>query len=152
MTRDLHREAAASVALDKGRLVTCYEADRVTFTIAIPDKALSPNARVHWAKKAAAAKKARHAARWIAVEAWGRVAPRHDAPKWPAAVLDISAYWKDKRSLRDDDNLIGSLKPHRDGLADAGLVENDKGLRVGVITQAVDKDNPRIVLTVTKGH
>ncbi len=64
--------------------------DSLIIVVGIPDKALSPNARGHWSRKAKAAKHARHDARWLAAEAWQRVAPRHDAPKWDAARIDVA--------------------------------------------------------------
>jgi crossover junction endodeoxyribonuclease RusA len=122
----------------------------IIIVLSIPDKALSPNGRAHYMVKARAVKKARDTARWVAWETWQRVAPRHDAPRWTRARIDVAAYWKDRRSIRDDDNLWGSLKASRDGIADAGLVENDRCFEMGMVDQGVDAGEPRIVVTVTQ--
>lgn len=78
-----------------------------------PDKALSPNARVHWAQKAKAAKQYRN---------WAYLACRNAGIKADKAQgkihLFIDFYPPDKRP-RDDDNLIASFKSARDGIADA---------------------------------
>jgi crossover junction endodeoxyribonuclease RusA len=78
-----------------------------------PPKELSPNARVHWAKKSKAAKGYRlqcclmtKAAKVVVPETEGRL---H---------LWITFYPPDKRQ-RDDDNMIASFKSGRDGIADA---------------------------------
>lgn len=57
------------------------------------------------------------------------------APRWRVAhyslVLISGRQW-------DDDNLIASLKGGRDGLADAGIVADDRGLKItGVEWRAV---------------
>jgi crossover junction endodeoxyribonuclease RusA len=78
-----------------------------------PPQELSPNARVHWAKKSKAAKAYRlqcclmtKAAKVVVPETEGRL---H---------LWITFYPPDKRQ-RDDDNMIASFKSGRDGIADA---------------------------------
>jgi len=77
-------------------------------------RVLQPNARVHWSRKARAAKKARQEAFVLARAAgWG-------ALQLPAGRLHL---WLDffppTRQRRDDDNLLAAFKAARDGLADA---------------------------------
>lgn len=86
-----------------------------------PPRDLSPNVRTHWRKKAASAKKYKHAC-WTLTKESGMVAP--DSPKL-ALWLDFVP--PDKRS-RDDDNLIASFKHGRDGVALA-LGIDDKRFR-----------------------
>lgn len=79
-----------------------------------PDRGLSPNARVHWAKKAKAAKSARRAAAWHAKAAgWHNV-------EWPDSRLHlwVDVFPPSKRRF-DVDNLVASMKASFDGIADA---------------------------------
>lgn len=85
-----------------------------------PDRALHPNARVHWHVKATAAKLSRRDAFYLAKEAgWGGF-PIHEIPihVW------IDGYPKDRRA-RDADGLLSAMKPSLDGIADA-LGVNDR--------------------------
>jgi hypothetical protein len=92
------------------------------FLVAVPwpDRALSPNARIHWARKAKAAKTARAIA-MLKARAWevtnGPVDP-------DVSIIRFTAQPKTARRM-DDDNLIASLKATRDGIADA-LGVNDR--------------------------
>jgi len=52
------------------------------------------------------------------------------------------------RRRRDRDNLLASLKPAFDGLADAGVVGNDSGMVHMPVEQYVDRTNPRVELVV----
>lgn len=107
----------------------------------LPPKALSPNARVHWAVKARATKKYRKAAEMLARE--------HGVIRYASAHVGTIFYVKDKRGLRQDaDNLIASLKAAFDGLADAGVVENDKALTPLPPKLDVDKHNPRVEMFI----
>lgn len=82
-------------------------------TLPWPPKDLNPNQRVHWSKKAKAAKDYRERCAWIA--------RAHEWNRWPhegKLHLWIDFYPPDKRA-RDDDNMIAAFKSGRDGLADA---------------------------------
>ena len=77
----------------------------------------------------------------------------YDVVAHPTGVSSIRATWygRTRNVLRTDtDNLIASLKAHCDGLADAGIVANDRGFvwAADPITRAVDKDNPKVVFEV----
>jgi Endodeoxyribonuclease RusA. len=79
-----------------------------------PSRDLHPNARVHWSRRARAAKSARRAADALAREAgWCRM-------ELPAGRLHlwIDAYPPDRRR-RDTDGVLSSLKSALDGIADA---------------------------------
>lgn len=97
--------------------------ERVRFTLPLPPKVLSPNARPHWAVKAKAAKAYRFAARMASTSAWPVYAPSLDE----ADVVCVF-HFKDRRN-RDRDNLLASMKSAFDGLADAGIVRNDSAFR-----------------------
>lgn len=86
-----------------------------------PPRALSPNARTHWRKKAPIAKAYKQACWALTLEA-GVVVP--DSPKL-ALWLDFVP--PDKRH-RDDDNIIAAFKSGRDGVALA-LGIDDKRFR-----------------------
>lgn len=84
-----------------------------------PDRALHPNSRGHWSKRAKAAKAARAKACLMAKAAgWGRVA-------WPDGPLHVwlDGYPTDRRR-RDADGLLSSLKPWLDGIADAMQIDD----------------------------
>ena len=116
---------------------------RVTITLPIPDRILSPNARPHWAAKAKRTK----APRWMA-EQEARAVRGADWP-WPFARVSLMCYWPTLR-FWDDDNISGACKAYRDGVADAGLVTNDKRIRSGSVDHAKDKANPRVEMTFTR--
>ena len=76
-----------------------------------PPKELSPNARVHWTKKAKAAKAYRMEC-FILAKASGVKAPTG------RVALSIEFVPPDRRR-RDDDNCLACFKAGRDGIADA---------------------------------
>lgn len=82
-------------------------------TLPWPASGLSPNARLHWAKKSKLAKAYRRECSLLALEAGWR------GISWTGKVhLWIDFYPPDKRH-RDDDNMAAAFKSGRDGLADA---------------------------------
>jgi len=116
----------------------------ITIILPLPDPVLSPNARVHWAKKAKAAKSYREVAQWAAFK------KMHPAPaKWEKSSYKARFYFPTARR-RDADNAIASLKSALDGVADAGLVVNDSGLWPERPEFYTDKGNPRVEITFTK--
>lgn len=85
-----------------------------------PDKALSSNARTHWAQRSRATKKARHEAWALCKEAGARI----DGP-----VEVAFAYFPPDRRKRDAQNMPAMLKAFIDGIADA-LGVDDAEFRV----------------------
>lgn len=79
-----------------------------------PSKDLSPNQRVHWARKAAATQTARFSAYMLAVGAgWQHVV-------LPPGRLHLCLdFYPPTKRLPDDDNMLSRCKAYRDGLADA---------------------------------
>jgi crossover junction endodeoxyribonuclease RusA len=116
----------------------------ITITIPIPHRALSPNARTHWATKAKKVKAARGVAWWYAkVDAdW---TPTH----WTNAISTVVWYAK-TATHPDPDNALAMLKPYFDGMADAGVLANDRNLAHNPIRFEKDRANPRVELTITK--
>lgn len=103
----------------------------LTITLSWPDKALSPNSRVHHFKLRKAQTSANDEAFWLTRSAmgatWGPTvtAISHDGKS--DIILRQIAHPPDKRH-RDRDNVDSALKGHRDGIARA-LGVNDRFLR-----------------------
>jgi hypothetical protein len=84
----------------------------LTIELGWPARALSPNSRAHWAERHRFAKAAKDTAYWALRE---KLPPcfKHNGARMS---LTIIAHPPSSRT-RDDDNLIASFKPFRDGLA-----------------------------------
>lgn len=83
----------------------------IEVTLPWPPRALSPNARTHWRKKAPITKAYKHAC-WALVKEARIVAPVSAG----RLHLWLDFYPPDRRA-RDDDNMIASFKAGRDGIA-----------------------------------
>jgi len=116
----------------------------ITITIPIPHRALSPNARTHWATKAKKVKAARRAASVLCVATVG-----HGHMLWPNAISTVVWYAK-TATHPDPDNALAMLKPYFDGMADAGVLANDRNLAHNPIRFEKDKANPRVEITITR--
>jgi len=92
----------------------------VVIVLPWPSAALSPNARGHWGKKAAATKKARSYAHARALEAGGRAL--RGSEKLSAMITFVPP---SKRPM-DTDNMIASCKSSFDGIADAIHVDDSR--------------------------
>lgn len=84
-----------------------------------PDKRLSPNARLHWSKKARVVKQAREDAAWWAIHAGVK-------PSKAKSLNVVITFIPPDARRRDDDNLIGMMKPARDGIADVIRVDDSQ--------------------------
>lgn len=110
-----------------------------------PSRDLHPNQRVHWSKRAKAAKAARAGAHALALEAgWRRMAlPEGRLHLW------IDFYPPDRRK-RDDDGLLSSMKAARDGIADALRIDDNR-----FVSHPFVKDETRpggaVVVRITGG-
>lgn len=117
----------------------------LTITIPHPPKECRPNGRYHWARKAKHVKRHRSLSHMACLEALkGRMPER-----WRQAKVQVTAYTKTAQH-QDPDNLIASLKAAFDGIADAQIVANDKGLWPERPVILKDPVNPRIELTITE--
>jgi hypothetical protein len=123
----------------------------ITITLPIPDRALSPNARHgHFMQLARAKKAAKELAHVTAHNAM-IVAGWPKAPKWEKAVVDAVVVFSGRRRRIDEDNLIASCKAYQDGIASAGLVANDRGIKWGGVAWIADKTvEPCLRLTFRK--
>lgn len=112
-------------------------------TLPLPPKELSPNARVHWAKKQ---KVVREYRRLAAISA--AIAMRNTgAPHWERATVQATFYFRQRRR-RDADNLTSWCKCYYDGLADAGVVANDSGFTHLPVRVEIDRERPRVELCI----
>jgi crossover junction endodeoxyribonuclease RusA len=98
-----------------------------------PARELSPNARCHWAVKAAAVRKYRDTCHWLAK---GTTAPSDGAVR-------ITFHPRTAHRV-DDDNLIASFKAGRDGLCAAWGID-DAGLRPEYVIAEPVKDGAVVV-------
>lgn len=93
-----------------------------------PNKALSPNARGHWAKKNRIARGYRHT---CAIKSLQYIRENGWKPSELRQLLDYGGqihvfldFYPPDRRERDDDNVAASFKSGRDGLADALKVDD----------------------------
>jgi crossover junction endodeoxyribonuclease RusA len=108
-------------------------------TLPWPPKELSPNARIHWAKKSKAAKNYRHMCKILTMQSKIKI-------DWEGMIcVYIDFYPPDKRH-RDDDNMIASFKSGRDGIAEA-LGIDDKRFRIHPFVK--DEIGGKVVVTLT---
>jgi len=120
--------------------------DTITISVPVPSPKLSPNSRGGWRSKI----RPKQAAKGFAfVAAIGANASAWRGWTGPI-VVDVSWYGDHPRVLKmDDDNAWARLKATRDAAAEAMGV-NDHCFKQGDIKFAVDKADPRVVLTFTR--
>lgn len=105
----------------------------------LPNRALSPNARVAKYVKWSAAKKQKR----LTIEAIEQQAP--ESIPWSACKVSVTLYCKTKRK-RDADNAVSMLKSMYDGIVAAGVVTDDTPeimMREWPVFD-FDKDQPRM--------
>lgn len=125
--------------------------DTITITLRIPDAILSPNARV-MSKKGVFAKAGKtrayrqHARDQMTL---AMLESKLGPFPWPHAYLRFNFYFATNRN-RDEDNFEARMKAGRDGMADAGIVTNDRYFRMQRPTMQVDKKNPRVVVEISR--
>lgn len=112
-------------------------------TIPIPPVDCNPNNKhKHWRVLQRATSKARSDAMLCALEVSG-----NRRPEWKAARVAVRWFGRDRRCLKlDPTNAEASLKASIDGLTDAGIWIDDRGVRIVDIQIGVDRDNPRVEL------
>jgi crossover junction endodeoxyribonuclease RusA len=112
----------------------------MTVILGWPSRALSPNARTHWAMLARAKKAAR-------VE--GCVETRLAGNLAGASSVRIQVTFIPPNARRRDiDNLIASIKPHLDGIADAIGIDDSRWIWAAPVIAAPEKPG-RVVVTLT---
>lgn len=116
------------------------EGMEIVVTMPLPMPILSPNSRVCWQAKARAVKQYRATAFHVA---------QRFPVRWKSAEVLASFFFKDSRR-RDRDNLLASLKSAFDGIASAGVVEDDSELTYLPVRLEVDRVNPRVEITLRR--
>jgi len=120
----------------------------LSIDLPLPKKELHPNggSRHHFGKIARLKKSVRQTAYYITLAALNRAKP----PQWEDAELTLHFYFGTNRNKgkRDKDNLIAWCKSTLDGVADAGIVANDRCFRVPTVIEEVDLAHPRLIVTV----
>jgi len=110
------------------------------FTIPWPPKQLSPNARVHWAQKAKAARQYRTQCAYIA-QAQGLHGIGGDH-------LEVEfVFYPPTKRRHDLDNLIARIKSGIDGIADATGVDDSKWrMLFSVASQTIQDGNIEVTV------
>lgn len=109
-----------------------------------PDKRLHAHNTGHWRNKHAVVKSHRELAKARA----SRV--MFSATSWPVVEILITAHMPDLRP-RDPFNVAQMCKPYIDGIVDAKLIldDNHKTVKLGMVACVLDRENPRIEITIT---
>lgn len=116
-------------------------------TLPLPPARLSPNRRpVSRVGRIIAAREIR-SCRGIARLAVLQVAQAAHGLPWPVAKLETEWFLPRRR---DGDNLLGWFKAYRDGLADAGVVSNDRFFVEVPPTQHSIRFGHKIVVTISR--
>jgi crossover junction endodeoxyribonuclease RusA len=87
-----------------------------------PPRVLHPNSRVHWSKRAKAAKHCRTTGAYLTMEAGVR---RND-PDIPQSLRVTAVFSPPDNRRRDVDGMLSSCKSYLDGIADAIGVDDSK--------------------------
>jgi Holliday junction resolvase RusA-like endonuclease len=117
----------------------------------IPSAALSPNSRSHWRVKHAASKSSKKVTVNGVQVALALLHETPDGLPWHEVELQATYYHNCKRR-RDPDNLVALLKYPIDGLVAGGLLVDDDQITLKPVIRLIDKDNPRLEMTVTPLH
>ena len=130
--------------------------DRLEIVIPLPPPATHPNssaARGHWSVKSNAAKKQRGDGCWATLYAM-QEAGIEGRPHWPAASIQATFHKPDPNAKRSDrDGLNAWLKATIDGIVDAGLLDDDRGVLLQPAIELLGKQSDserKVVLVVTR--
>jgi Holliday junction resolvase RusA-like endonuclease len=129
----------------------CFEAlfagqKHLIITLPLPPAALHAHTAGNWRSKAAPTRAYRLEAALVAQQAMRK---EGDSYPYDSAELSVDFYWPNLRR-RDTLNAVQSCKGAIDGLSDAGLISDDdwQHLTIGHIRSHLDRENPRVCLTV----
>lgn len=117
--------------------------ESVTIILPLPPRELHAHAKGSWKPKSAATRTCRSMAYAKALEA--------GAPRFLRGTLSVRFYWPNMLR-RDTFNAVSSIKPYIDGIVDAGVLPDDCWtiMEIGAVTSTLDRENPRVVLTITR--
>lgn len=120
---------------------------KLLVTLPLPHKILHPNGRTRNHRyKGVLTKQARGDAKLAGIAA--RREAGHKTP-WERAYL-VPVFHVKHHQAMDDDGLTGWLKAYRDGLADAGIVTNDKGIQSCPPILVNGSKEPRVEIELTE--
>ena len=130
--------------------------DSFSIEIGLPDPCLSPNGRAHWAQVHAAEKKLREAV----LNTVRLLNPEAAAQRWDAAWIEYDFYFTTNR-VRDDDNYTKMMKTGRDAFGPTrntkrkvihglGIVPDDTLIKTKRVDFWIDKNNPRVKITLSR--
>lgn len=120
-----------------------------TFTVPLPPRELSPNARVHWAAKASATSEYRQAVKVFGL-AYRR---KHHLETFVRARVSLVFAIKGGRGVaycpRDEANAVAAFKAGYDGIVAAGFVQDDsaKYMHMGGVAILRTK-GPYVLVTI----
>lgn len=109
----------------------------LTVALPFPPAELSPNKRLHWAKKAKIVKQYRWDCNMLIGMAWWKEGPLRRWPYDGEIPISVTFCPPDKRR-RDRDNMLASFKAGFDGIADALGVDDNRFIpthRVGEVVK-----------------
>ncbi len=116
-------------------------------TLPLPDRGLSPNERTHWGRLSKLKKSHRRAAYYAARHAMNE----QGISGIPWVRCSVQVYWFAKRKpFPDGDNATAILKSVFDGIADSGIVKNDKRFIHQPVLFRWDKLDPRVEIRLRK--
>ena len=114
-------------------------------TLPIPDRVLSPNARVNRFKKTSATRTHRTLSEretYKSMKDWGLPLGTYFVTS-----IELVAYWKTSRHKRDDVNLMASCKAYEDGVQDA-LGQDDSTWSMERPQHYISPKNPRLEIHI----
>jgi crossover junction endodeoxyribonuclease RusA len=94
----------------------------IAITLPWPSRSLHPNTRVHWTRKAVAAKVARQTGAYCALEAGIRL----NDPDIPQALKVTAVFSPPDNRRRDVDGMLSSIKSYLDGISDVIGIDDSK--------------------------
>jgi len=114
-----------------------YGQSTVTIALPIPPKCLNPNVPANWRKKAESTKKYRAEAAMVTKSELIRYSV--SSVPWKKSAVRVRWFYVNRP---DKDNVIAWMKSGFDGIADAGVVENDRFLEFLPVEIVPVKSNP----------
>lgn len=127
----------------------------ITLTYSLPHTMLNPNNRPNEFSSKRAHRiyrervKMRRRTTFFATVGQVRTVGLPDNLKWKDVMAEIVWYAK-TLTILDADNALASLKSTIDGIADSGLILNDRYVSYAPMRFEKDKDEPRVVITLTE--
>jgi crossover junction endodeoxyribonuclease RusA len=112
----------------------------IKFDLPWPSKDLSPNARLHWAKRAKAVRQARSEAEIIA---------KGHCRTLEGRILFVLEFFPPDRRRYDDDGLLARMKSARDGIADALGVDDRRFITQFSVSDTVVKGG-KVSVTISE--